>query len=75
MATSLTVIVLIPIIMITTEKACSIFFSISFYTIFFLNMTCLLDIYFGILPTPHQKSNGPSLIIKGYCTRLSHVKW
>ena len=55
MSTSLTVIVLIPIIMITTEKAYSIFFSISFYTIFFLNMTCLPDIYFGILPTPPSK--------------------
>ena len=58
-----TVIVLILNITInTSEKSCSIFFfSVCSCTIFFLNVKCLLDIFWGFYPPPDQKSNGPSL--------------
>ena len=32
------------------------------HDIFFLNQKHMLDIFFGICKTPHQKSNGPPLI-------------
>ena len=59
-----TVIVLILNITINTSgKSCSIFFfSVCSCTIFFLNVKCLLDIFWGFHPPPpHQKSNSPSL--------------
>jgi hypothetical protein len=49
-----------------------LFSSVYSCTIFFLSSNSLPDIFLGILPTPHQKSNGPSLR-EGNCLTLPRV--